>query len=173
MKEAIKSKWTLLGEYFSEQLKTPLKHPEFIFYFLFILIGFGAVGVWTTLGIESNSHAGRDDKNIILSIIGYGLPIIAAGSVDLIFTKEKYLRNSIKIIAFSMVPIGILLLFLCFQLDVFWGYVCSIFGCILSWVIWWIANAENANLIDNTYYDEMSQTTENLGRNLTDLENGK
>lgn len=164
-----KSKWKLLRGYFAEQFNKPFKHPEFIFYFFLIIIGFGMIGVWTTLYVELNAET-INDKNIALSIIGYAVPLIATGAVDLIFTREKIIQNAIKMIGISTVPIGILLLILCFNMNTSAAYFWSIFGVVLSWLIWWIVNADNSNIIESDLADQMSKETKKLGDSLTDLE---
>ena len=171
MEEENISKWKLLKEYFQEQFQSPLKHPEFIIYFLIVIVGVGAIGIWTTVYIENKISTTPNNWNIVLSIIGYALPIISTGAVDLIFTQEKYIKNSIRLIGFSSVLVVITLFIICFTCKAELGIYMSILGVVLSWSIWWIANAGNANLNDNSYFEDRSNDVKKLGEGLTDLEN--
>ena len=40
------SKWKYLRNFLLDRLKSPARHPEFILYFILIIIGFGSIGVY-------------------------------------------------------------------------------------------------------------------------------
>jgi hypothetical protein len=159
--EPSNAKWNALGNFFVERFMNPWKHPEFIIYFILILIVFGGVSIWFTIFIES-SKVCISHNSIIVSIFGYAIPVISAGAVDLIFTQEKYLKNSIRLIAFCIVPLAILALLLCFNSNSIQGYIFAILTTIVAWLVWWIANSDNANLCDNSFFQEQSKKAEEL-----------
>lgn len=159
------NKWLELKLFFNERLRQPLDHPEFIIYFILIVFGFGALGVWSSIYFESNATV-FSHKQIIENIAAFSIAIIASGSIELTFTNRKCLEKIFILIALTILIISVFLFaYLVNGSDNY--FVAILFG-IFSLLIWWIANAENTNLTQN-FFSSQSEKSRELGRSLNDI----
>lgn len=144
MKE--ENKWILLGQFLVFRVRKPLKHPEYFFYFILVIIGFGAIGIYAAIFSEKIP----DNRNdfIIANIASYFLAIIATGTVELIFIEEKKIKRSILLLSIAVIFLNTILFFLSTKYSSFWF---ASFGLLIALTVWWIANAENTNIIDETF----------------------
>lgn len=143
------NKWSKLFDFFLTRLKSPLKHPEFIFYFILAIIGVGAIGVYTA--IFANKIPGNHDENVISNIASYFLAIIVTGAMALIFNQERDIKRSIQLISIIMILINVLLFYLCIMYS---KYVLAFVGIFISLVFWWIGNADNNSIIEDSNYND-------------------
>lgn len=155
------NKWKKLAEFFYHRLKRPLKHPEFILYFLLVIVGIGAIGIYTAiLGEEIPSN--KKDY-VISNMASYFLAIIATGSVELIFIQEVNIKRSILLVSIAAIFINTFLFFLSIKFSSFWF---ATPGLIIAVLIWWIANAENTNIIESTFSSKIREEAREMhGKN--------
>jgi hypothetical protein len=158
------SKWKLLGEFISERFRKPFKHPEFIFYFILIIVGFGSIGIFTSIFSEFTTNV--KERNIINSMSSYFLAIVSTGAVELLFIKDKIIKNAVLLMSLAFLALCILFLLITFNIDITSAFLISGLGIILAWFVWWIANAENANLCDDSLFTKMSTKSKQLNENL-------
>jgi len=50
------NKWKLFGEFLLKRIKKPINHPEFIIYFLLIIVGFGSIGIFCSIFSEYSTY---------------------------------------------------------------------------------------------------------------------
>ena len=139
-----------MKKFFLGRVKSPCKHPEFIIYFVLAIIGVGAIGIHTAV-FHKNLPTDRDDY-IIANIATYFLAIIATGSIELIFYQKTRIKRAITLIAIGAI---IASTFLFFWATLYPSYIVASIGLLLSLTIWWIANAENTNIIEATFSAEI------------------
>lgn len=154
MKE--ENKWKLLGQFLALRIKKPLRHPEYIIYFGLVIIGFGAIGIYAA--IFSEKIPGTRNDFIISNIASYFLAIIATGTVELIFIEEKKIKRSILLLSIAVICFNTVLFFISTTYSSYWF---ASFGLLIALTVWWIANAENPNIIEKTYNDEVRKEARN------------
>lgn len=142
-------KWYDLRNLIIERAKKPTGHPEFILYFIFIIIGIGLAGVFIAIEIEiRKTFAGYETithSNITMSFATYFIALLTSASADLILSSNEENR-SFKIVGVCAVLFGVGLFWLTQVLDEKWSYAPALLGSILALAAWWLANAENPNL---------------------------
>ena len=142
-------KWYDLRNQIIERAKKPSGHPEFILYFIFIIIGIGLAGVFIAIEIEiRKTFVGYDaitHSNITMSFATYFIALLTSASADLILSSNEENR-SFKILGVCAVLFGVGLFWLTQVLDEEWSYIPALSGSILALAAWWLANAENPNL---------------------------
>lgn len=158
------SKWKLLGEFISDRFRKPFKHPEFIIYFVLIIVGFGSIGIFSSIFSEFTVNV--KERNIILSMSSYFLAIVSTGAVELLFIEDKIIKNAIRLLAIAFLALCILFLFIAFKVGITPAFVISSLGIVLAWFVWWIANAVNANLCDDSLFTKMSSKSKHLDESL-------
>jgi hypothetical protein len=166
-KETI-SKWNELKLYFDGRNKSPLEHPEFIFYFILVIFGFGAIGVWSSF-LSPNKDSAFDHANLINNIASFSVAIIAAGSIELMFTENKIIKNTLSFITLSIIAISAVFFMILFNTKNLYLYFLAIPFGLISLYIWWIANADNANLTRNFFVDQ-SEKSSSLSNSLNDYD---
>ena len=162
------SKWKELNTFFKKRRKSPLDHPEFLIYFVLVIFGFGAIGIWSSLYIENYENV-YNHSNIVHNIASFAIAIISAGSIELMFVENKYIKNPLFLISISTIIASVFIFFATLKIGGPMAYLLAIPFGIFSLYIWWIANAENANLTKN-YFNEQSNTVEGLMNNVNDYE---
>jgi len=143
--------WT----WFYSTMKKPVKRFNFWIYFVVCIIGFDVVGVLL-------SHYFPDKPSKFMSVFSYYLAIAGASCIDFIFGEDerKYIRG------FSILSVGVLVLLSVFS---FSGerYLFAIIATLISFILWWLANADNPKLVD------VAKPTTPLGGDITKDVSGK
>lgn len=158
------SKWKYLRNFLLDRLKSPARHPEFILYFILIIIGFGSIGVYISIFCDFSED--KWERNITLSMSSYFFAIVSTEAVELLFVKDKYIRNAILLIAILTLAICVVLVIVSFNVTLLWAFIVSGIGILLAWIVWWIANAENANLCDDSFFQKLSSKSKSLDQSL-------
>jgi len=78
------SKWNELYLFFSERFNSPIEHPEYILYFIIIIIGLGGISIWTSLFVEYHEFI-FNNKNVIGNLLTFSVAILATGSIEMMF----------------------------------------------------------------------------------------
>lgn len=160
------SKWNELKEYFTERTKSPIEHPEFIFYFILIIFGFGAIGVWSSF-FTPDKDSVFNHSNLINNIASFSVAMIAACSIELMFVENKVIKSTLSFITIGIIAISIVFFIILFNTENLYSYYLAIPFGIGSLYIWWVSNADNANLTKN-FFVEQSEKSSDLSKTLDD-----
>ncbi len=152
--------WKDVKSNFSDKIKEPLSHPPFIIYFITVIVFTGIIAVGLTIFIEvRDSHKPQElthhisHIHIILSIAAYFIGLLTASAVDLILHSQQKKDDPRATILFGIgsliLGMGVMIFCLVTEKIPLLGYPAAILGTFLSWLVWWIANHDNHNLITN------------------------
>lgn len=155
MKE--ENKWKQLRLFLLDRIVQPTKHPEFIFYFILVIIGIGAIGIYSA-AFSENIPASKNEF-IISNMASYFLAIIATGSVDLIFLQRTNIKRAILLMSVGAIFTNTFLFFLSINYS---SYLFSSIGITIAVIVWWIANAENSNIIESTFNNDIRDEAKNI-----------
>ena len=162
------SKWEELKVFFKNRFTSPIEHPEYVFYFIIVIIGFGAIGVWSSLYVEYYNKV-YNHSNVISNLLSFSVAIIATGSIELMFVENKFIRKTLFLISVFIIFTSCILFLLSMKINSSNGYWIAIPFSLFSLYIWWIANADNANLTKN-FFVEQSDASKILNSSLEDYE---
>jgi hypothetical protein len=144
--------WDILKSFISERITEPIKHPSFVMYFFIIIVMVGSIGIYDII-IMSIKNRDFDIESFVSNASNIFLALIAGSAVELILINEEdlkhpYRKNDIRILGTVFLIIGFLFwMFSKSFIDQWFGLVASIIGLIFGFVVWWISNAGNPNLI--------------------------
>ncbi len=158
--ENVESKWIIFRNYFVEKLICPFKSPEFIFYFLFVILIVGALGIHCAW--MSDVYPKTKDGYIISNMTCYFLTLVATSSLSLFLMSHDIMTKTIRILSFGIVVISVILFFLATKNE---SYFLASIGIAISLLTWWIANADNQDIIDNSYYGNVREGSNKLTQN--------
>lgn len=147
-----KTQWNDLYIFFRSRIINGKKYPLFYIYLIAVIIVTGGFSIWASIYLELKS-AIVDHRNIYLSLIGFSLPLIASVAIDLIKIETESFIKSILQIVVIVCPLVLVILFLV-AFNSKWAYLWAILAMFLSLILWWISNATNPNLCDETYYKQ-------------------
>lgn len=147
--------WREFRETLKERIHAPRKHPTFVMYFIGIIILFGGFSWWLEPVISSVLLGNWPEIEWVRLISGcyaYFVAIAATAAVDLILSlnQQKSLR--------MFFVVGVLCVFICAFFAAIAGTVMgntkvavwpSVIGYILALFLWWVGNANNANLLES------------------------
>ena len=159
------NKWIELKLFFDGRFTKPLQHPEYILYFILVIIGFGGLGVWSCF--FSFTH-----ENIISNLMSFAVAIIATGSIDLMFTTNEAIKYPLLFLAIIIIFASFGLYILSINVVYGAGYIIAIPITLFALYVWWIANSENANLTKN-YFREQSTASMTLNQSLNDYDESR
>jgi hypothetical protein len=156
-------RWRLLKAELKSRILEPFKYPEFIFYFITIILLVGIASIIITVWIEFNltqCTPGHEFSNlhVILCITLYFIALLTSSAVELILDPKpktqgavEKLKKSIIMIGVGSITVGLFIMF--FSLinaeSALTGYIIAGFGLFFSWFIWWIANSSNPKLTEH------------------------
>ena len=131
-----------------------------LFFLKFILDGCVYISIFCDFSED------KWERNITLSMSSYFFAIVSTEAVELLFVKDKYIRNAILLIAILTLAICVVLVIVSFNVTLLWAFIVSGIGILLAWIVWWIANAENANLCDDSFFQKLSSKSKSLDQSL-------
>lgn len=137
-----------------ERFRLPWKFFAFNSYFVSIVIGFGGIGIFIKLYqiLQCTEVKGY---TVAQDLSTYAIAIIAASLVDLNLSLNIKSKPSLTITSFAIGGISILLVFLSYKINSYWALLPGSFAALISLIVWVLANADNENLSDSTYYEKM------------------
>jgi hypothetical protein len=147
-----------------ERFKMPWKHSAFKYYFFWIVLIFGSLGIAIT-GYGEFQSKSPIYLNIAHSIATTFIALIAASLVDLNLSFNIKNIPSLIINSIAFIGVSILLLIFSFKIKTNWSFLPAIIGYFLSILIWILANADNEKLSDETYYKKMHEQAKTLTKN--------
>jgi len=145
--------WQEFREILRERLRKPCKHPTFVMYFLGIIMIMGGFGlIEPIIRFLSGSLKPEDFPRTLLSAsYTYFVAIAATAAVDLILSYQK------RRFLLMFFLLCLMVVYVCAWFAASYGAapqvpLKAIFPAILGYMmalfLWWIGNAENANLLD-------------------------
>jgi len=142
---------------FFQEIKHRLARPwnsAFFGYFFLIVIVFAGFGVAYSF-LNAIKSPQNDGIIVAQNLATYFMAILAASVIDLNISWE--IENRVSFLLYSMLifVIGIILLIWTYSVSSDFAFIPSILGCVLSWLIWILANAFNEKLSDETFYNKM------------------
>jgi uncharacterized membrane protein len=148
--------WKSLRKEIVQRFNTASRRPDFIIYFIMVIMLIGLLSVGLVFNIECKLTKEQfchsfSNIHVILSIVSYFIALLTASAVDLILStkelKDESLRSSLIMIGLGSIILGlcIMIFVIVFENIPKIGYGLAIFGVFLSWFIWWIANFSNQN----------------------------
>lgn len=162
------SKWNEIGLFFKTRSKEPWQHPEFVLYFIFFVVIMGGISIWASLYIESHNKE-FNHNNVLTNIFSFIVVIITTGSIEMAFAGNKYIKNLLFIISVIVTLLSIFTYLAFFKSHNPNLYFLAVPFFIFSIFIWWIANAENANLTQDFFVIQSDRSKE-LNNSLDDYD---
>lgn len=136
--------WKDFGDEIAERMQNPLIYPQFVGYFLLCIVLVGALGVhiriWEFLIYNTAPFL------IAREMSTYFIAILSVSIIDIFLSSKIRFKDAFFIYSLILLFIGIILVFLSTQLNPPISYLTAIVGVILSWILWWFANSDNALL---------------------------
>lgn len=142
------SYWADFFRELKKRSSQPLGQPTFIFYFIFVIVLVGGLGVIIKLPRAYGSQATPEGVlSVAQDLSTYLLATLAAAFVDLNFSESS--KQSLKMFALSMLIVGgFCAVYSNFSVDPTMASWSAIFGTVLALFVWWIANFDNAKLLE-------------------------
>lgn len=126
-------------------------------YFIIAIVIMGSIGIWLPIGLEALINKTFTFTNVPQNVTTYFVSLLFAGCIDYFLGKIKELN--IKGLANTFLNllfiglIGIVIVVGAIILNVYKFDKLSLFlgiiGVFISYKIWWIANDNNPNFIEN------------------------
>lgn len=141
--------WLALGRELQQRTMRGLRHPSYVMFFLIAIIGLGPLGFWIEIYTWSLASPPASTTPIRTALVAFVPAFMASTSMQLIWA-ENNLRS---LRATSILLLVICLLGLIFCKSFPEGSVFAIYAGLFSSVIalwtWWIANAKQADFLDD------------------------
>jgi hypothetical protein len=147
--------WREFGYTLWIRFRKPWQHPTYVLYFFFIIIligGFGILELVVRSFMFGNPVTADLPKALIGAFYTYFTAIAATAAVDLLLTsqEQKHLRICFMILCFLVLVSAFFAVLIAeTKTNLLGAYLCAGAGYILSLFLWWIGNADNANLLDS------------------------
>lgn len=150
------SNWNELKLFLRKRSLSPLKYPSFVLYFIFVIILMGSIGVLNVI-LSWISNGDLEITDFISNASNVFLALVAASAVELILIKDDDLESDTQCRKIDIRILGIIFLIIAFFLWIlakhfsnYIGLIISIIGLFFGFYVWWISNAQNSILIDET-----------------------
>lgn len=129
---------------------------SFTLYFILIIVIFGGMGVIATI-IESISN--NDWNGFPLTLMTYSLAILVPAGITIILRYFLQAKNKVSLVLVCI--FGLVVTALCAYVK---SIICASLFVILAWLFWVIANADNIELNDNAYNENIKKDLEGHGK---------
>ena len=151
-------RWQLLKEELGRRLEEPRHYPTFVIYFIFVIVVLAGIG-WI-IPLIMAWYYGVGEKYEMLtpyfqSLSTYAIALSATSFVDLIISinepqvSKRPFRNTFSlVIMFAFVVVVGLSLWTFSGMSMLSSATLAIIGTLLSWVVWWVCNGDNAKNLE-------------------------
>jgi hypothetical protein len=164
MPQQNKESWKELVAEIRRRVKDPFGQPEFVLYFVAIILLIGGLGVWISVYKKDWEVVPRDMSTYLLAIL-------AASAADLVLSKKS--TRSLQMLGlFVLVTGGFLAVLSQANTNVIRAYVYAIVGTLMALLLWWVANSIRRDIFGPAEpIDALGgQLHEELTGDLTDIE---
>jgi hypothetical protein len=134
-----------------ERVVTPARHPKYVIYFLGIIVVVGALGVIIPLvrNFIAAEPTDAEWRSVLHSLCTYVLAILAAALADSIVSEKIKSTLRLLIFVFALLVAGAAITVLFIQ-SLEKGWMIVGVATVVALFLWWVANADNANLLEPT-----------------------
>lgn len=115
-------------------------------YFFFAVLLCGGCGVWLALAHFKSPELLKRPE-LLLAMLSFAWAVAGASCTDFIFGKKENYVRAIPVYAAVFLILLSLLALVC---GAFWQYFFAIVSAGVAGMVWWIANAENPDLADDS-----------------------
>ena len=147
------SYWQELYGVLKGRFLRPWKHPTFVMYFFLIIVFVGGFGLLVPIvscyAVGSLKEA-ELHKTMVIAAYTYFIAIAATAAVDLIlsYRHRKYLLMFFAFVSVVVFFCAVLAAIHSARGNLLCATVPAVIGYVLSLFLWWVGNADNANLLD-------------------------
>lgn len=151
-----------MDENIFKELCHRLKKPwcySFTLYFIFVVVVLGGTGIWLPF-FKAEPFSMEE---FAINIITYSCALIVPAAVNIFVTIKDY-RNIVSLVIITLVLVASVIFCVGFSVfkDALWS---SIICCILSLILWVIANSDNEQLRDDSFRQSVKDKSEKLASN--------
>lgn len=140
-----------IADEFRERTVKPAQHPSFVLFFIFAVLGLGALGVWLELyGYiypERWKHAPRETDSLRTAVLTFFPAVAGTAAMQLMWAEStKHFRS----VAFAILSafLVVALIISPARISNNSALVVGVLASAFSLWVWWIANAKQADLLD-------------------------
>lgn len=134
-----------------ERTTKPAKHPSFVLFFIFAVLGLGALGIWLELYSyiypESGRHPSQETDALRTAMLTFFPAVAGTAAMQLMWAEStKHFRS----VAFAILGafLVVALIISPARITNASALVVGVMASVASLWIWWIANAKQADLLD-------------------------
>jgi len=143
--------YTELRDAFVDRTVKPFRHPSFVLFFMFAVLGFGALGIWVELYAyfvpERGGFIAHETDALRTAVLTFFPAVSGTAAMQLIWAESsKHFRSA----AFSILGVFLVVALLISptRISNCSALIIGVLASILSLWVWWIANATQTDLLD-------------------------
>lgn len=140
-----------IADELGERTAKPIRHPSFVVFFACAVLGLGALGVWLELYSyiypDRGGYANRETDALRTALLTFFPAVAGTAAMQLMWAEStKHFRS----VAFAILGVFLVVALVISPARIsngsalFFGVVAS----VMSLWVWWIANAKQADLLD-------------------------
>lgn len=149
--QAPKGLYREIADEFKDRTTKPAKHPSFVLFFIFAVLGLGALGIWLELYSyiypEPGAYPSQETDALRTALLTFFPAVAGTAAMQLMWAETtKHFRSFAFAImgAFLVVALAISPA----RITNASALVVSVVASVASLWVWWIANAKQADLLD-------------------------
>lgn len=96
-----------------------------------------------------------DSYKVAEGLATFFISVIATSFIDLNISPKLQNKKSIMMWSFILYALAVFLMWWTYECKSFWAFVPAILGTFFSVSSWILANADNENIINETFFDDM------------------
>jgi hypothetical protein len=141
-----------IADEFKERTTKPAKHPSFVLFFVFAVLGLGALGIWLELYSyiypELGVYQSRKTDALRTAILTFFPAVAGTAAMQLVWAgSTKHFRSAAFAILGAFLVVA--LITSPSRISNTSALVVGVIASLVSLWVWWIANAKQADLLDN------------------------
>lgn len=143
------SHWLELGRELWKRTTGGLRHPSYVIFFVVAIVGIGAVGFWIEVYVWWFAKPAISTTSIRTAMVAFVPAFMASTSMQLIWAESH--QRSLRAMSILLLVTCLVGLSVCRTLPVDneWAIYAGIFSCVIAVWTWWIANANQADFLDD------------------------
>ena len=132
---------------------------SFALYLIFVVGVLGGTGIWLPLFKKGPFSI----EEFAINIITYSCALIVPAAVNIFVTIKNY-KNIVSLVIITLVLVASVIFCVAYSVfnDALWT---SIICCVLSLILWVIANSDNEQLLDDSFRQDIKDKSEKLDSN--------